>query len=199
MVHILSINKKNFFLFFLSFFLLPLFAQDVESPQNSSSSQPNQNQFQQLPTGYSDIQLGLSVEEVKSRLKKNAIFGFRGDRDVSLLPTEERILIETSGSSFFERCWFQFYQDKLYAITLNVNKNRMDYYSMFTTFCKNYGKPDSLNPQKSEWKNDTVLVSLEKPLTLKYIDISVYEDLIEKGKELESTESYLRQKFLESF
>ena len=158
-----------------------------------------ENQIKQLPKGYSDIQLGLSVDEVKERLKKNTIFGFRGNRDVSLLPTEERVLIETPGSSFFSRCWFQFYEDKLYAITLNVNTKRMDYYSMFTKFCADYGEPTAFNNIKADWQDDTVLVSLEKPLTVKYIDVSVYENLIEQGKELESTESYLRQKFLETF
>ena len=62
-----------------------------------------------LPLGYKNIRLGQSFEEVRSILEKDSSFGFRGDRDVSLLPTEERVLIETSGSSFFERCWFQFY------------------------------------------------------------------------------------------
>lgn len=170
-----------------------VFAPSVFAQSNSSNSTKT------LPKGYSDIQLGLSVDEVKERLKKNSIFGFRGDRDVSLLPTEERVLIETPGSSFFSRCWFQFYDDKLYAIILNVNQERMDYYSMFTKFCENYGKPDSLNPNKSEWKNDDVIVSLERPLTVKYIDVAVYDDLVEQGKQLESTESYLRQKFLETF
>ena len=174
--------RKAVALFLCLFLILPLFSQEKN-----------------LPSGYSDIQLGLSVDEVKAKLKKNTIFGFRGNRDVSLLPTEERVLIETPGSSFFSRCWFQFYEDKLYAITLNVNRKRMDYYSMFTKFCNDYGEPDFLNNEKAEWKNDSVMMSLEKPLTVKYIDINVYDSLIEKGKELESTDAYLREKFLETF
>ena len=56
---------------------------------------------QDLPMGYKEIQLGQTVEEVREILEKDSSFGFRGERDVSLLPTEERVLIETSGSSFF--------------------------------------------------------------------------------------------------
>ena len=74
-----------------------------------------------LPTGYKNIRLGQSFEEVRSILEKDSAFGFRGDRDVSLLPTEERVLIETSGSSFFDRCWFQFYENKLYSLILNIH------------------------------------------------------------------------------
>ena len=41
-----------------------------------------------LPTGFKNIHFGMSVDEVKEELKKDASFGFRGDRDVSLLPGE---------------------------------------------------------------------------------------------------------------
>ena len=152
-----------------------------------------------LPTGYKNIQLGQSFEQVRSILEKDSAFGFRGDRDVSLLPTEERVLIETSGSSFFDRCWFQFYENKLYSLILNINIERMDYYSMFKTFTLKYGEPTSLNPAKSEWKNSSVILSLEKPLTVKYLDVKVFEELQATSEQATSAEDYLRKKFLESF
>ena len=152
-----------------------------------------------LPLGYKDIRLGQSFEEVRSILEKDSSFGFRGDRDVSLLPTEERVLIETSGSSFFDRCWFQFYENKLYTLILNINVERMDYYSMFKTFTLKYGEPTSLNPTKSEWKNNSVVLSLEKPLTVKYLDVKVFDELQNSSEAATSAEEYLREKFLESF
>ncbi len=154
---------------------------------------------QTLPMGYKDIRLGQTVEQVRAILEKDSAFGFRGDRDVSLLPTEERILIETSGSAFFERCWFQFYEDKLYSIILNIDTERMDYFSMFKTFSQKYGEPNSLNPSKSEWKNDNVILSLEKPLTVKYLDVKVFNELQDISEKVTSTEEYLRKRFLESF
>ena len=154
---------------------------------------------EELPLGYKNIQLGQSFEEVRSILEKDSSFGFRGDRDVSLLPTEERVLIETSGSAFFERCWFQFYEDKLYSIVLNIDTDRMDYFSMFKTFSQKYGEPNSLNPSKSEWKNDSVILSLEKPLTVKYLDVKVFNELQDISEKATSAEDYLRKRFLESF
>ena len=78
-----------------------------------------------LPKGYGSIELGMSVDEVKSELKKNTDFGYRGDKDVSLSPKTKQVLIETDASknaySFFTRCWFQFVDDKLFSITLNLN------------------------------------------------------------------------------
>ena len=149
--------------------------------------------------GYKDIQLGLTFDHVWEILEKDSAFGFRGDRDVSLLPTEERVLIETSGSAFFERCWFQFYEDKLYSIVLNIDTDRMDYFSMFKTFSQKYGEPNSLNPSKSEWKNDSVILSLEKPLTVKYLDVKVFNELQDISEKATSAEDYLRKRFLESF
>ncbi|MDR1748368.1 MAG: hypothetical protein LBR47_04845, partial [Spirochaetaceae bacterium] len=62
-----------------------------------------------LPESWQGISLGMSVDEVKQALLSNSLFGYRGERDVSLLPGEERILIETAGFSFVSRSWFQFY------------------------------------------------------------------------------------------
>ena len=37
----------------------------------------------------------MSLDATKSALKSNSDFGYNGDRDVSLLPGENRVLIET--------------------------------------------------------------------------------------------------------
>lgn len=134
---------------------------------------------QELPRGYRGINLGMSLENTKSSLLDKPEFGYHGDRDVSLLSGENRVLIETDamyghGSPFLDRCYFQFSDDFLYVITININQERMDYYSVFTTLTKKYGNPDSLNPQTAKWENDSTILYLEKPLTLKYIDKEVF-------------------------
>ena len=133
-----------------------------------------------LPRGYKNITLGMSLEETKDSLLKEPDFGYHGDRDVSLIPNSSKTLIETDaergiGSNFLTRCWFQFTFDELYIITINVNPERMDYYSIFTKLVEKYGEPTSFNPQSATWKNDEVTMSLEKPLTLKYIDNKLFE------------------------
>ena len=133
-----------------------------------------------LPRGYKGITLGMSLEETKDSLVKDPDFGYHGDRDVSLIPNSSRTLIETDaerglGSNFLTRCWFQFTFDELYIITINVNPEKIDYYSIFTKLVEKYGEPTSFNPQSATWKNDEVTMSLEKPLTLKYIDNKLFE------------------------
>ena len=135
-----------------------------------------------LPRGYKNITLGMSLVETKENLIKDSDFGYHGDRDVSLLPGENRMLIETDaerglGSNFLTRCWFQFANDQLYIITINMNRSRIDYYSIFTTLKEKYGEPDTITPQAATWKSNEITMSLEKPLTLKYIDNEVFKSL----------------------
>ena len=144
----------------------------------------------------------MSVEQVKKALKDNSDFGYHGDRDVSLLPGENRVLIETdatafAGFSFLERCWFQFYNDRLYIITINVNREKMDHFSIFDSLCKKYGAPDSVSPEKSVWNGENVTMSLERPLTLKYVDRKTFESLQKKSLVGPDGTEITREMFLE--
>ena len=152
-----------------------------------------------LPDGYANIKLGMTVDQVKSALLSDTQFGYRGDRDVSLLPGENRVLIETDATSeysFLDRCWFQFYKDKLYIITITMKQKKMDHYSVFSTLCKKYGNPQSLDPEKSVWQNEGIIMSLERPLTLKYTDRTVFESLQKESLVQKSGEEVSRDTFL---
>lgn len=184
---------------FLSSFLCQSFA--LENQQKFQSSQNSQN-VQNLPSGFRKIQLGMTLEEVKLALQKDSQFGYRGDRDVSLLPSDNQTLIETDTSrtapySFLDRCWFQFYEGRLYTITLNLKQEKLDHYSIFSTLCQKYGNPNSLDPEKSEWKNDSVIMTLERPLTLKYVDKNVFDELLEKSLVEKSAQEITREMFLD--
>lgn len=155
-----------------------------------------------LPDGYKDIKLGMSLSDTKAALLKDPGFGYHGDRDVSLLPGANKVLIETDatsgiGSPFLERCWFQFSEDQLYIITINVNPAKMDYYSIFTTLCEKYGQPDKLSPEGATWKNDDYTMSLEKPLSLKYMDNKIFDSLKQYSNIQKAGEEITRQMFLD--
>jgi len=174
---------------FTLFFLLPfltLTAQGVSS----------------VPKGYGGVELGMTLGEVKSRLMKNSDFGYHGDRDVSLLPGENRVLIETDSAaghvdSFLSRCYFQFYNGRLYIMIITINTERMDHYSVFSTLCKKYGNPASLSPEKSVWKSADVTMSLERPLALKYVDNNVFDELSKKSLVSPSGTEMTHDMFLE--
>ncbi len=156
-----------------------------------------------VPDGYGGVKLGMSLSDAKKALRKNTEFGYHGERDVSLLPGENRILIETDAVagheySFLERCWFQFYNDKLYIITININRERMDHFSIFDALCKKYGEPISLSPEKSVWESDSCTMSLERPLTLKYVDKETFKLLQNKSFVSPSGTEITREMFLDS-
>lgn len=157
-----------------------------------------------LPNGYGGVNLGMSVEETKDALKSNGDFGYNGDRDVSLLPGENRVLIETDARdfarwSFLEQCWFQFYDDKLYTMILNLNKTKVDYYSVYSSLVEKYGEPNEFSPERAVWKNDDVQLSLERPLLLKYIDLETFDSLVEEAMVEQTGQEKLREDFLNSF
>ena len=151
-----------------------------------------------LPYGYSTVQLGMTLEETQTALIRDPDFGYRGERDVSLLPGENRQIIETKGGSFLDNCWFQFYDDYLYIISINVNQEFMDYYSIFSTLCKKYGNPIYLDPEKATWEDEDVILSLEKPLCLKYTDAKISGQILEQAEVQQATIEYLRKGFLDS-
>ena len=175
-------------MFMLSFFA---FSQEIKS----TDYQPDNTN---LPTGYSTVKLGMSLEDVKTALLRDPDFGYRGDRDVSLLPGENRHLIETKGADFLGNCWFQFHEEALYIISINVNPDFMDYYSIFNTLCKKYGNPKYLDPEKATWEDESVILSLEKPLCLKYTDAKVNNQILEQSKAEQAAIEYLREGFLDS-
>lgn len=170
----------------------------------SAFSQGNESSSQPLPQGYKGIVLGMDLDTTKDALIQNPEFGYNGDRDVSLIPGDNKVLIETDatkalGSIFLTQCWFQFYEGKLYIITINMNTEKMDYYTMFTTLCNKYGQPKTLDPSKASWENDDVIMILEKPLSLKYIDKQTYTNLLNYANVQASAEELTRQMFLEEF
>lgn len=151
-----------------------------------------------LPRGYKNITLGMTVEETKEELIKNTDFGYKGSRDVSLIPGKSETLIETDtdkgiGSNFLNRCWFQFYQDTLYTIIINFNPNKIDYYSLFTTLKEKYGEPKEVNPQYSVWESKETIVYLEKNLSIKYIDSEIFNQL-QTSSNIEKSAAELTQK-----
>ncbi len=155
-----------------------------------------------VPKGYGGVTLGMGLDEAKKALLDNGEFGYNGDADVSLLPGDDRILIETDASAygsaaFLSQCWFQFYEEKLYTITINFNPARLDHYSIYSSLCKKYGEPAEFSPERSVWYGDGISMSLERPLSIKYIDTKTAEKLQQKSLVEKTASEKTRDMFLE--
>jgi hypothetical protein len=182
-------------------------AQDEGTPQPESSQpgapaspveQPGTDSVRP-PRGFRSIRLGMELEQVKQLLIEDPLFDYRGDPDISFLPLPPQTLIETSGSSFIRRAYFQFDQDLLYIIILSMDPDRLDYYTLYSTLSGKYGQPTSLDPTEAVWQFEGLRLSLERPLSVKYIDSTVFEALKEEGQVQEDLWEISKDNFLQQF
>ncbi len=175
-----------------------LFAQ-TQSPKPSSPQSQQQPKPQSLPRGFRGITLGMDLDQVKQSLLADPLFGYRGDPDVSLLPQSRQYLIECAGPSFIHRSYFQFADRKLLTMILVLDPEKLDYFSMFSALSAKYGQPASLSPEETVWQSDTVRLSLERPLTVKYLDPKAFASLAAAGAATSDLDRLSREKFIEQF
>ena len=151
------------------------------------------------PSSFRAIALGMTVDQVKEALRKDVLYRYRGDPDVSFLPLSGESLIECEGSSYLRRAYFQFAGGKLYVLILVLDQRKLDHYSMFTAFTAKYGEPASFNPTEAVWQSEAVRFSLERPLTVKYIDRGVFQEQVARGAAQQDLEQLSREQFIGQF
>jgi hypothetical protein len=142
------------------------------------------------------LELGMDRESAITALKKDPIFAYRGPEDISLLPSPNQSLIEVSGLSFVKRGYFQFYEGKLWTMILELNPDKVDHYSTYTSLVGKYGEPTLIDPKEARWEDKATRMALERPLSLRYMDMTVYEKLREGASAKASVEELDRQGFL---
>jgi hypothetical protein len=149
--------------------------------------------------GFRSIRLGMTLDEVKGTLLRDPYFIYRGDPDVSFLPLSDQTLIECEGTSYISRAYFQFQGGKLFSMTLVLDASLVDHYSLFTRLGEKYGRYTELTPSRVLWRFDAVDFSLERPLTVRYLDRKAFEDLRTRGVAKEALDDISRRRFLEQF
>jgi hypothetical protein len=168
----------------------------IPEPERRSLAPENP---EEAPRQFREFSLGMPLDNLKTALIRDTLFLFRGDRDVSFLPVREETLVETAGSSFIKRAYFQLVDEAVYIMSFSLDTRLMDHYSVFTSFIKRYGEPVDLNPGEAVWESDETRVSIERPLTVKYIDKTVFNRLIEVSNTRQRWESLAREEFLADF
>ncbi len=143
--------------------------------------------------------MGMPMDQVKERLRNDPSFNYRGDPDVSFLPTKEQVLIECSGNDFIKRAHFQFVDKKLYTLILELNESKVDFFTMLTALGNAYGAYRDFSPDQVVWEAGGVRLSLEKPLTVKYIDLSVFNRLKDAGRKQTADDVKALREFLKEF
>jgi len=193
MNNVFKIKPAVFICFFLTF-SLGLYAQTGNTDGNGA-----QEGQKTLPRQFREISLGMSLDGLKDALQKDSLFNFRGDRDVSFLPAREESLVETTGSSFIKRAFFQLRDGTLFIMSFTLNTGMTDHYSVFTTLTEKYGKPSFLDPGEAVWETEDTRVTLERPLTVKYVDKKAFDDIIGESALIQSGRVKERREFLDEF
>ena len=152
-----------------------------------------------LPRQFRQLSLGMSLDDLKENLLQDGMFNFRGDRDVSFLPAREQSLVETTGSSFIKRAFFQLRDGEVFIMAFTLNTEIIDHYSIFTQFVQRYGEPSYLDPMSAIWETDETRIAIERPLTVKYIDKYVFDDIVNESGLIQSGQVQRRQDFLNEF
>lgn len=161
-------------------------------PQETPSPQPIQR-------GFRDIQLGEAVEVVKEKLTRDTFFLYREELDVSFSPGRDDIIIQTRAWKYITNAQFQFYNERLSLIVLQLDTTQLDYFGMYRKFVEKYGDPEEFSPSLARWSDEKTILILERPLTVKYIDRVSHEELTQGKAVLQSTEDMAREAFMDLF
>ncbi len=160
---------------------------------------PAQESGKPLPRDYRSIGLGMPVGEVKDLLSRDPWFTYRGEESVSLLERPGASLIEAGGSLFILRGLFHFEDDKLASIILELNPAAIDWYTVYTNLEEKYKVPLEMNPRKVWWEDGSTRMALERPLTVKYLDLQVFDAVQEDETDRIAWRESARQEFIDEF
>lgn len=192
---------------YLILFLL-IFSLALVPPHHAPAQEENGNEYAEedappeyppVPRQFRALSLGMSLEDLGTALTGDTLFAFRGERDVSFLPVRQETLVETAGNHFIRRAHFQLVDGEVFIMSITLDTQLIDHYSVFMTFVNRYGQPLTLNPTESVWQDDYTRVSIERPLTVKYIDLTVFNRLQEEAQTMQAWETLLREAFLDEF
>lgn len=145
--------------------------------------------------GFGELQLGMTTEAVKEYLSQSKDFSYR-EFSESLLPYTNLPVFECKGTKFIQRAVFQFYEDKLYSMTIFLNRRRLDFFTLFTTLTNEYGTHTALDPKKVVWENESNRLTLLKPLTLSFLDVGTHLQLLNESEIYKDEEFHDKEDFL---
>ena len=119
--------------------------------------------------GFMGIYIGMSREDVLGYAESQTDFKVPKNRDVEFFPVEERKILTLSMEPEIPHIYLQFYNDRLYAITVIFDQMYVNYFTLCKKVEEKYGKYMYLEPDMRKWEINGVEIRVEKPATVKYI------------------------------
>ncbi len=131
-------------------------------------------QVQASDVGYMGIRIGMTRDEVLGYADERSIIEVPRNRDVEFFPVEDRKILTLSIRPEIPQMYLQFYDEKLYAITVTFDEKYIDFYTLAAELQRKYGPYTSLTPLWRSWEAEGVEVKLEKPAVVKYIALEEF-------------------------
>lgn len=139
------------------------------------------------------------MDQIKELLLTHGDFSYRGEPVVTLMEREGVQVIEAPGAFFIRYGYFQFENDLLVGITLEMNQSQLDHHRFFRHFYEKYGRPGKMNPLVARWEDESTYLLLERPLTIKYLERQSIEEALEGQREEISIMEMSREAYIEQF
>lgn len=165
----------------------------------AAQTQDRESTSPQLARGFRDIQLGMEYPAAEEAIAGDTAFTFRGRPDVSIALGDGEPTIDTNGRTFVRRGVFSFHQRRLFTFSLYLSTQRLDYLQLYNQLRGRYGEPDDLDPRRAIWEDDVTRITLERPLTVTFLDREAFEERRDADRRDEALEDIAREDFLELF
>ncbi len=130
-----------------------------------------------LANGFFNVELGFTFDEVVAILQNEPLLVVLEEPEIFVVPESEQKVIradgvkdDATGYRFIQEAFFQFNDDdRLVVLSMSLNTNSIDYFSLFELHNKKYGNANVITPNKAQWNNESTTLIIERPLTVKYI------------------------------
>lgn len=184
--------KRFILITVLTLATLPLWSQD-NLPDNTQGSPTA------ISNGFEVFKMGMNRKTVQDKLYQSKLFYYQGEPEVTMTKNPAETLLNCQGRGIVKKGTFHFYKGRLFVITLILNPEEIDYYTLFTRFTKRFGDPKKMSPKSALWENKKTRLGLEKPLAIRFVDAEIFDSMEKKGKIKENVKVKTREDFLELF
>lgn len=124
--------------------------------------------------GFMGINIGMTRVQALQAAELKPMIEVPRNRDVELFPVEDRKILTLSVKPEVPFIYLQFFNDKLYAITVIFDEKYVDYFSLCDALQEKYGMYAALKPSWRQWQLEGVIIKVEKPAVVKYIALEEF-------------------------
>lgn len=150
-----------------------------------------------LARSFRKIVLLEHFDSVMQKLKKDPLIMVDPSSDFGEFDEEDRNLIKAKLPPYLPNIYYQFYQKKLYVLSLFWNPKKISYLQLYRKLKKKYKKPIVFNSKQIIWEDKNTIIVLDNLPSIKYIDKKTFAIVKALAKKKKPLDDKVREKVLE--